>query len=339
MSGTRFYRSWRGRLPLLATFMILIALVVAPSVSARAAVKQYLSKITPLGVSGGTTTRPFTVTLTDCGGAPLESPCTASSTIQLGSAQILVPTRFSNVTFVSATSPNGRNWTGIWDGTYIQGWAVNGTDKLNAGDKVNLNFTADVSGCQTGSYEFTTTAWGSTPTHMGETFSPLPPQPSVSVNGCNLAPGENATGPNGTNVTNNSDVTVGISFGPGDLTCSGAQWNSYHLPDEVNIIPPTEVGSTAKTFAFEFDQSIFGGDSSWYLICYQSNIPFTDRSGNTVTTGLLPACYDPATNETRPVPCVSEQFLTTGSGAPPWTVSASKVHISIRVPAADPRAH
>jgi hypothetical protein len=319
MSGTRFYRSWRGRLPLLATLMVLTALVVAPSVSARAAVKQYLSKISPLGVSGGTTTQPFTVTLTDCGGTPLDPPCTASSTIQLGSAQILVPTRFSNVAFVSATSPNGRNWTGSWDGTYIQAWAVNGTDKLNAGDKVNINFTADVSGCQAGSFVFTTTAWGSTPTHTGETFNPLA-QPSVSVNGCTLAPGDNTTGPNGTNITNDSDVTVGISFG-GTLTCDSNQWDNYQLPDEVNITPPDQPGTNPKAFTFRFDD-LGAADSSFYLICYSNS-----GSGSGI---ILPLCYPGGGAALNAPPCVDQQYRD---------LTTNKVTIRIKVPPEDPRAH
>jgi hypothetical protein len=282
-----------------------------------------LSTISPLGVSGGTTTQPFTVTLTDCGGTPLDPPCTASSTIQLGSAQILVPTRFSNVAFVSATSPNGRNWTGSWDGTYIQAWAVNGTDKLNAGDKVNINFTADVSGCQTGSFVFTTTAWGSTPTHTGETFNPLA-QPSVSVNGCNLAPGQSVTGEHGTEVTNDSDVTVGISFG-GTLTCTSNQWASYHLPDEVNITPPTGIDPDGppKAFTFRFDAP-GAADSSFFLICYSSS-----DSGNGI---ILPPCYPGGGPDAtfNPPPCVDKQYRD---------ITTNKVTIKIRVPAEDPRAH
>jgi hypothetical protein len=331
MFGIRRKVSRRGRLSLFATFALLVAIVIAvPGISnARAAVKQYLAKFpTGFAVSGSTTNQSFTLTITDCGGTPLESPCTLSSTIQIGTAQVLVPTRFSNVAFVSATSPNGRNWTGSWDGTYIQALAVTGADKLNAGEKVNITFTADVSGCQTGSFEFTTTAWGSTPTHSGETFSPLPPQPSVSVNGCNLGPGENATGPNGTNITNDSDVTVGVSFGD-NLTCNSPQWSSYHLPDEVTITPPADPGTNRKAFTFRFSDGFTGGfavgatppDSSFYLICYSPTGSGTGTILPQCPTGP-PAVDDPA--------CVDQQYRD---------ITTNKVTIRINTPPEDPRAH
>jgi hypothetical protein len=368
MSVLRPLLSRRGRLVLIATALLMVgALIAAPNVSgAKAAVKQYLSKISPTGVSGNTTGQSFTVTITDCGGTPLESPCTASSTIQLGSAQILVPTRFSNVTFGSASSPNGRNWTGSWDGTYVQAWSVTGNDKLNAGEKVNITFTADVSACETGAFEFTTTAWGSTPTHTGETFKPLE-QPTVQVNGCGLGSGDSITDPvTGQTETISGDFTghVNISFGGNTADCSfddrltaatgdgtttyGGQWAQYHLATEVTITPADDFvsGTDPKVSTSEFAQSIFGGDSSWYLICYAVPIdtahsaPFVTIGGGTATdrtidgahywVGILTSCDE------APAPCVSEQFLTTGSGSPPWSPGANKVHIAIHIPPTDP---
>jgi hypothetical protein len=352
MSVLRPLLSRRGRLVFVATALLLIAaLVAAPSVSGAkppASVKQYLSTISPTGVSGNTTGNSFTVTITDCGGTPLELPCTAASTIQLGSAQILVPTRFSTVTFVSASSPNGRNWTGTWDGTHIQAWAVTGADKLNPGEKVNITFTADVSGCATGSYDFTTTAWGSTPTHTGETFNPLA-QPSVQVNGCGLASGDSITDPEtGQTETITGDFTghVLVTFG-GDLDCSfdptfGSQWSQYHLPTQVNITPGDdfEAGSSPKVSTSTFPAE--GADSSLYLICYAvptaDHTAFATRGGGTATlqdidgtdfwVGILPDCYNAATGTTRPVPCVSEQFLTFST--------PHEVVISVRMPPIDP---
>jgi hypothetical protein len=46
--------------------------------------------------------------------------------------------------------------------------------------------------------------------------------------------------------------------------------------------------------------------------------------------GILASCLD------APTPCVSEQFLTTGPGSPPWSPSANKVHISVRMDPGDP---
>lgn len=337
-------------------FAAILALVATPSVSgAKAAVKQYLSKISPTGVSGNTTGTSFTVTITDCGGIPLETPCTASSTIQLGSAQVLVPTRFSNVTFVSASSPNGRSWTGTWDGTYIQAWAVTGADKLNSGEKVNITFTADVSGCQTGSYEFTTMAWGSTPDHRGETFTPLE-QPTIQVNGCGLASGDSITDPvTGQTETISGDFTghVNVTFGGAGPDCSGEafgalgdQWQEYHLPSPVTITPADDfvAGDEDKVSTSEFDQDFFGGDSSWYLICYavpqDGHTAFETKGGGMAVAqtiggvpnyvGILASCAD------APTPCVFEQVLTTGPGSPPWDPGANRVHISIRMDPGDP---
>jgi hypothetical protein len=353
MSLLRPLLSRRGRLVFVAAALLLIAaLVAAPSVSGAkppASVKQYLSKISPTAVSGGTTGNSFTVTITDCGGTPLEPPCTASSTIQLGTAQILVPTRFSNVAFVSASSPDGRNWMGSWDGTYIQGWSVTGADKLNPGDSVDLTFTADVSGCETGSFEFTTTAWGSTPTHTGETFRPLQ-QPTVSVNGCALESGDSITDP----VTNQTETISGfggkvnVTFG-GNLSCAfdpifGAQWGQFHLKTQVNITPGegfTPAGPKISTSRFATE----GNDSSLYLICYavpdtgQSDPPFTTRGdgvatkqtvdGENLWVGILPNCYDPISGHTRAEPCVSEQFLDV-------IPNPDQIVISVRMPPQDP---
>jgi hypothetical protein len=317
--------------------------------NARAAVKQYKSEISPTGVSGGTTTQPFTVTITDCGSSS-SAPCTASSTIQLGSVQVLVPTRFSNVAFVGATSPNGRNWTGTWDGTYIQAWSVTGADRLNAGEMVNLNFTADVSGCQTGSFQFTTTAWGSTPGHSGETFLPLA-QPSVSVNGCSLANGDSITDPTTgqtETVGGGFDGHVNVIFG-GNLDCSsdptfGAQWSQYHLPSQFQIVPANDYSaSSPKTSTSTFAPAA-GADSSWYLICYAvpqaGHDAFATRGNGTAQAqtiggtdywvGILPNCYNAATGTTRSEPCVSEQYKDIATG---------KVVISLRVPAGDPLKH
>jgi hypothetical protein len=337
MSRLKSHILQRGRVSLLATFMLLIAMVIAaPGVSsARAAVKQYLSEISPSAVSGNTTGTSFTVTITDCGGTPLRTPCTASSTIQLGSAQILVPTRFSNVTFGTASSPNGRNWTGFWDGTYIQAWAVTGNDKLNAGESVSLTFTADASNCQTGSFEFTTTAWGSTPTHMGETFTPLA-QPSVGVNGCSLESGESVTDPTtGQTETVGGDFQghVNVTFG-GNLACNqDPQWEAgYHLPIQVNITPGEGfiAGAGPKFSTSTFDPAVQppglpagAGDSSFYRICYSTN-------PDAATGTILQPCYPGGGAAAIPPPCVDKQYREFDTG---------KIVITILMPGEDPGKH
>jgi hypothetical protein len=327
--------SSRVRLALVASSVLLISAVLAgPEVSQAkppAAVKQYESTITPTSVSGSSTGVPFQVIIRDCGTAPYPtgSRCTAQSTIQLGTAQILVPSRFTiNGSSVSASSSN-HNWAASWDGTYIQAYAVTGNDKLNGGDSVTISFTADVPGCSTtGSpYQFTTTAWGSTPTHTGETFTPLA-QPSVSVNGCALQSGDpvGVTGEGGTNVTGDGYTgTVDVSFG-GTLTCnddpSGKWQQGYHLPDVVNIDPSGVTSTTEKSFTFRFSGD---ADSSFYVICYTPS-----ELASTTTGFILPPCYPGGGAALINPPCVDQQYRD---------IATNKVTIKIRVPAGDPRAH
>jgi hypothetical protein len=126
------------------------------------------------------------------------------------------------------------------------------------------------------------------------------------------------------------------SFG-GDLDCSGdptygAQWLAYHLPNQVNL----SATPSPSTFTITFNATN-GSDSSWYLICFSSTTSFVDRSGNSVAPGkpgILAACYDPATANTRIAPCVSEQYRTL-----PMSLNPNKIVISMKVPAGDPRGH
>jgi hypothetical protein len=231
MFGIRRKVSRRGRLSLFATFALLVAVVVAvPGISAaRAAVKQFKASIdspTALGNVAGS----WTETVQNCGAAST-APCTASSTIGLGTIRIAVPTEFRPITSVSASSPNSRNWTVSYDsGTgNINGFATLGSDKLQPGESVLITFSSTPSTCNAGTKTFTTSAWGSTPTPGSDPFVIQTAQPTIQITGCQLSPGGNTTGPNGTNITNDSDVTVGVSFGD-NLTCDNTQWNSYHLP-------------------------------------------------------------------------------------------------------------
>jgi hypothetical protein len=326
MSVLRPYSSPRVRLALVAASILLIAAVVAaPEVSiARAAVKQFKASMNPT-TAVGQVSGSWTETVQNCGTATA-APCTAASTIGLGTIQISVPSEFRPITSVTASSPQNRNWTVSYDagsGT-IQAYATTGSDKLQPGEVLNITFSATPSTCATGTKTFTTSAWGSTPTPGTDAFVIQPPQPTITITGCQLHSGDSITGPNGTTVTgNNFDGTVAVNFG-GTLTCDNAQWSSYHLPDVINIDPSGVTSSTVKTFTFTFDAGT--ADSSWYLICYA-----TDPSA---TTGsVLRPCFNTADGTTRDPPCVSEQFRTLPSTNP------DKIVISIRVPSADPKVH
>jgi hypothetical protein len=262
------------------------------------------------------------------------------------------------------TASDGNNWTLV---SYtsatgvIVAQAVTGNDKLASGESVDIAINA-IPECIAGSKPFTTTAVGGLPTgpnnQLFELQPPGSPPPSVTIAGCQLASGGSATDPvTGQTETIEGDFTghVNVTFG-GDVgpDCSseagfgdlGAQWEVYHLPTQVTITPAEDFikGTKDKISTSEFDQDIFGGDSSWYLICYavpqEGHTAFETRGGGTAIpqliggvpsfVGILASCLDAET------PCVSEQFLTTGPGSPPWSPGANRVHIAIRMAPGDP---
>ena len=350
----------RPKLPRLAlaamTLILMGALVAAPSVSGAATVKQFTANISPttaVGQVAGT----WTEQVKNCG-TPIVAPCTASSTIGLGQARITVPSEFRPITSVTASAP-GHNWTASYDsGTgIILAKAVTGSDKLASGEVVNIIFSATPTTCTTGSKQFTTTAQGSLSSSPGDVFSIVGSQPSVTIVGCGLESGDSITDPaTGQTETINGNFQghVNVTFGGAGPDCSseagfgtlGDQWEVYHLPSPVTITPAADfvAGSEDKISTSEFDQDIFGGDSSWYLICFAvpqaGHTAFETRGGGTAVAqtiggvphfvGILASCAD------APTPCVSEQFLTTGPGAPPWSPGANRVHISIRMEPGDP---
>jgi len=330
MSGMKDKLSRRGVLSALATFALVLAIVVAvPGISgARAAVKQFKASMNPATASGNTASY-WTETVTNCGTAT-NAPCTASSTIGLGTIQIAVPSEFRPITSVTTSSPSGqptRNWTASYDSTSgkINAYATQGSDKLQPGEMINITFGATPSSCAVGTKTFTTSAWGSTPLPGSDQFTIQTAQPTIQITGCRLHPGESIIGPNGTTVTAGTDWTgsVDVSF-DGTLNCSGDRWTSgAHLPDVVHISPDGGVTSdTVKSFTFTFDD---GGaiDSSIYVICYAAS--------DTATTGeILPPCYPGGGAPLNDPPCVDTQSRD---------FNTHLVNITIRVPAEDPRAH
>jgi hypothetical protein len=333
ISGLKMHISQRWRLSLLATFMLLIVMMItAPGVSsARAAVKQFTATIAP-GASAGT----WTETVKNCG-TPIHTPCTAASTIGLGSIEILVPPQFQPVdTTPGSLTINSPDWTVSYDpssGTIAA--QTMGSNKLDSGELLDISFkpaTPPPPFCGT----FTTRAWGSTTNHTsgGDPFTLVGTPPT----GCSFGAGQTVTDPvSGENLTGSGFAgSILASFG-GDLDCSGdptygAQWLAYHLPNQVNL----SATPSPSTFTITFNATN-GSDSSWYLICFTSTTSFVDRSGNTVAPGnpgILAACYDPATGNIRNAPCVSEQYRTL-----PMSLNPNKIVISMKVPAGDPRGH
>lgn len=358
MSALRPLLSRRGRLALLATALLLMtALVAAPSVSGAkpASVKQFIASLS--GGDGGS----LTMTVTNCGGgSPLEPPCTASSTIALGSVRIGVPTGFQPVSgsAVSAISPDGRTWTASFVAGNINANAVGGNDKLQPGETVFItwHFDASATTCAA-SATFPTAAWGSIAISGSDPFELKGPPPTLNCVGSGGSVTDPVTGQTET-IAGNFTGHVLITFGGVGPDCSseagfgalGAQWEVYHLPSPVSITPAGDfhVGTPPqdKISTSEFDQDIFGGDSSWYLICFavpqEGHTAFQTRGGGTAVpqtvggvpsfVGILASCVD------APTPCVSEQFLTTGPGSNPslWDPTQNRVHIAIRMQPGDP---
>jgi hypothetical protein len=325
------------------------ALVAAPTVSgAKAAVKQVRATILPPDTAVGGVSGTWTEQVFNCGGTPVESPCTASSTINLGQVRITVPLDFRPITgTVTAISPTGKIWSASYDpgAGIIRAQAASGSDKLGPGQLVNITFSATPTPCSTGPKEFTTIGLGSLPSSPdGEIFQLVGTQPTVTVtaNGACVTSGGTATGPNGQTetITGDFDGHVSVTFG-GDLDCSfdpqfGSQWFQFHLPTQVNIIPADDfVGHGPKISTSKFPAG--EADSSSYLICWAGLHTFNTRSGlpphevniggTNFFVGILPNCYDPITGNTRPEPCVSEQFLE---------LTTNKIVISVRMPPGDP---
>lgn len=355
----------RPKLPRLAfvamSLILMGVLVAAPSVSgAKAAVKQFTATIAPDTAIGGVAAT-WTERVKNCG-TPITAPCTASSTIAIGQIRITVPPEFrSQPDFsVSVIASNGSAWTAVYDSGVITAQPDNGSNKLNSGEFVDITVNA-IPECISGPKEFTTTVVGGLPNGPNnQTFLLVSPsQPSVNIVGCQLASGGSATDPvTGQTETIEGDFQghVNVIFG-GDTgpDCSsdagfgalGDQWETYHLPTQVTITPADDfiAGSQDKISTSEFPLvTPPGGDSSWYLICFAvpqaGHSAFETRGGGTAIpqtiggiphfVGILASCVD------APTPCVSEQFLTTGPGNPPWSTSANKVHIAIRMDPGDP---
>jgi type II secretory pathway pseudopilin PulG len=334
----------RPKLPRLAlvamTLILMGALVAAPSVSgAKNAVKQFTASISVGGAAGS-----FTETVTNCGGPTLPAECNASSTIDLGAVRITVPTEFQPIDSVSAVTPGGTIWNASYNTTTktINVISPGGSNKLKPGGSLLITFHTTSSTTCEGTKTFTTAAWGSNSISGSDPFEIKSPQPTVA---CLGSGGGTVIGPGGQTetVSGDFDGTLIVTFG-GDLNCGididptfGSQWSQFHLPTQVNITPGPgfDPGEDPKISTSKFPAG--EADSSSYLICWAGLDTFNTRSGippevveiggTDFFVGILPNCYDPITGDTRPEPCVSEQFLE---------LTTNKIVISVRMPPGDP---
>jgi hypothetical protein len=358
MSVLRPLLSRRGRLVFVAAALLLVGtLLAAPSVSgAKAAVKQFTAVITPNTATGGVSGT-WTERVKNCG-TPVAAPCTASSTIAIGRIRITVPSEFRATITTPPTviASNGSTWGLFYDsgaGT-ITAQPANGSNKLNSGEFVDIPFSATPDITDTCSFPttFTTTAIGGLPSAPdNQTFSIVGSQPSLAL-GCT----DPDTGQTDT-VTGDFQGHVNVTFGGdapncGDDTDFGAlgdQWQAYHQATPSTVTPASDfIAGGPKVWTTEFPLSTAPGgpdaDSSWYLTCYAvpqtGHTRFETRGGGLAVeqtvgdvlswVGILASCAD------APRPCVSEQFLTTGPGGPPWIPSDNMVHIAITIDPGDP---
>lgn len=342
MSVLRSRLSSRVRLALVAASVLLIsAMLAAPQVSQAkpAAVKLFTAHIAPSTSDGGVPGA-WNETVHNCGPNDTDTPCNRASTIGLALVRIAVPNAFQTSDFsVSIQSASGHNWTAGYDSTthLVTAQAATGSDKLQAGESAVIHFTATPL-CTSGTYQFSTQAWGDF--SFGDQFTVAASNPSstvanppVTISGCGLLSGGSVTDPTGTQTeTVGGDFTgyLNVTFG-GTLSCGGdAQWAAgYQLPYQVTITPgPLFVaGRDPKTSTSTFDPTVPGdssidGDSSWYRICYSQ--------GPDATPTILPLCYPGGGANLNPPPCVDQQYRD---------FTTHKIVITILLPKDDPLKH
>jgi hypothetical protein len=230
---------------------------------------------------------------------------------------------------------------------------------LNSGDFVDIAFSATPDPCSASPISFTTTAIGGLPSGPdNQTFSIVGSQPSLALSCTDPATGQTDT------VTGDFTGHVNITYGGVAGDCGvpefgalGDQWFVYHQPTPSTVTPASDFHAGGpKVWTTEFPLSTAPGgpdaDSSWYLTCYavpkdEFHTRFVSRgtvdglavdqeiplgSGVHFWVGILASCAD------APIPCVSEQFLTTGPGSDPslWDPTQDLVHIAITVDPGDP---
>jgi hypothetical protein len=359
MSVLRPLLSRRGRLVFVPTALLLVAaLVAAPSISGAKppnAVKQFTATISPTSATAGVAVPSpgISVTVTNCGGPAIPDPrCTLSSTIGLGSIRIFVPIEFRPI---GTPVPSSPNWTASYDQATgnINANVIAGSSKLQPGQSVDITFSATPTCSSAGDKQFTTAAWGSTTISGSDPFAIQPtvggqPIITLAANDACVASGGTVFGPGEQTETITGDFTghLLVTFG-GDLDCNfgtfGDQWFHFHLPTQVNITPGGDfhAGNDPKISTSRFPAGT--ADSSSYLICFASLTDFITRGGyldpptdptheveidgTVFHVGILPNCYDPVSGQTRPEPCVSEQFLD---------LDTHEIVISVRMPPGDP---
>ena len=133
---------------------------------------EYTASIAPTSVVAGTTGTQYTLTITN----------SATSTNDLGSANITVPAGYANITVGTAAAPALKSWSATDNSGVIELRAASGTDALAPGEAVSVPVTADAPG-STGSTTWATAADQSIDFSNTGAFTLVGSDPIVRVTG------------------------------------------------------------------------------------------------------------------------------------------------------------
>jgi hypothetical protein len=124
--------------------------------------------------------------------------------------------------------------------------------------------------------------------------------------------------------SNASSGALVASLGADTIDC-GDPYN--HAPSTTTFNAYGSAASGTKTATMQIDKAVVqaqpNNGAAFYRVCYESPTPFRDRTGVTVTLGLLPDCNTVA----NVAPCVASVSKT----------QAGDVREVLRLPAGDPR--
>jgi hypothetical protein len=166
--------SIRRSLMIAVSLSLLVSLFVLPgSASGQAnSTKEFTATISPTVDGAGRNDAPYTLTVTNA----------LSSGITLGSANVTVPSGYSDVKGFSVSASGGKSWSASLslDGGVIELRAGGGNRKLSAGESVVLSFTADTPS-SAGFHEWTTEAKPSSDFGGTSFHEIVGPQPTVEI--------------------------------------------------------------------------------------------------------------------------------------------------------------
>jgi len=168
--------------------------------------REYSATISPTSDLAGRASASYTLTIKN----------ETTSTKDLGSANITIPSGYTGATVVSVTAPPGKTWTATIVSGVIQLRASNNSSaRLSPGQTVAVTITANAP-CTAGAYQWTTAAKENS-NFGGNDFTLVGSQPSVTITGsCNPTISINdVTVVEGNAGASNATFTVSLSAASG----------------------------------------------------------------------------------------------------------------------------